>query len=100
MLLCTAVMVHEETGIAFIKHVEVMGPYVLGIGVLMISRIPFRSFKEFRTQSGHYLFFGSILLGFIVLAVGGPGGTILWCLLLFYVLSGLVRKIISMCSTM
>jgi CDP-diacylglycerol--serine O-phosphatidyltransferase len=95
MLLCTAVMAHEETGIAFIKRAEVMGPYMLVISVLMISRIPFRSFQKFESRLAQYLFFGSISLGFVLLAIGGPGGTILWCLLLFYVLSGAVGRGIS-----
>jgi CDP-diacylglycerol--serine O-phosphatidyltransferase len=98
MLLCTAVMAHKEIGLSFIKRAEVMGPYVLGVSLLMISTIPFRSFHEFRSRFAQYLFFGSILLGFVVLAAGGPGGVILWCLLLFYVFGGLLKKGISMCK--
>jgi hypothetical protein len=44
---------------------------------------------------GQLLFFGSIVGGFTTLALGGPGGAVLLCLLLTYVLSGLVKKVLS-----
>jgi hypothetical protein len=40
------------------------------------------------------LFFGSIVCGFTILALGGPGGAVLLCLLLTYVLDGLVKKVL------
>ncbi len=95
MLLCSAVMAHHETGLLFLKSVGFMGPYVFLIALLMISTIPFRSLKQFRTRFGQFLFFGSIIGGFTTLALEGPGGTILLCLLLVYVLSGLVKKMLS-----
>ena len=95
MLLCTVVMAHQETGLSFLKHVEFMGPCVLLIALLMMSKIPFRSFKQFRTRFGQFLFFGSIVGGFTILALGGPGGAVLLCLLLTYVLDGLVKKMLS-----
>jgi CDP-diacylglycerol--serine O-phosphatidyltransferase len=95
MLLCTVVMAHHETGLPFLKCVYFMGPYVVLIALLMISTIPFRSFKQFRTRFGQLLFFGSIVGGFTTLALGGPGGAVLLCLLLTYVLDGLVRKVLS-----
>jgi CDP-diacylglycerol--serine O-phosphatidyltransferase len=95
MLLCTVVMAYHETGLSFLKRVEFMGPYVLLIALLMISKIPFRSFKQFRTRFGQFLFFGAIAGGFTTLALGGPGGAVLLCLLLTYVLSGLVKKVLS-----
>jgi CDP-diacylglycerol--serine O-phosphatidyltransferase len=94
MLLCTVVMAHQETGLSFLIRVEFMSPYVLLIALLMISTIPFRSFKQFRTRFGKVLFFGSIVCGFSLLALGGPGGTVLLCLLLTYVLDGLVKKVL------
>ena len=95
MLLCTVVMAHHETGLSFLKRAEFMGPYVLLIALLMISAIPFRSFKQFRSSFGQLLFFGAIVGGFTTLALGGPGGAVLLCLLLTYVLSGLVKKMLS-----
>ena len=95
MLLCSIVMAHHETGLSFLKSVEFMGPYVFLIALLMISTIPFRSFKQFRTRFGQFLFFGSIIGGFTTLALGGPGGSVLLCLLLTYVLDGLVKKMLS-----
>ena len=95
MLLCSVVMAHHETGLSFLKSVEFMGPYVFLIALLMISTIPFRSFKQFRTRFGQFLFFGSIIGGFTTLTLGGPGGFVLLCLLLIYVLSGLVKKMLS-----
>jgi CDP-diacylglycerol--serine O-phosphatidyltransferase len=95
MLLCTVVMAHHEMGLSFLKRVEFMGPYLFLIALLMISKIPFRSFKQFRTRLGQFIFFGSIVGGFTTLAFGGPGGTVLLCLLLTYVLSGLLKKVLS-----
>jgi CDP-diacylglycerol--serine O-phosphatidyltransferase len=95
MLLCSVVMAHHETGLSFLKRVGFMGPYVFLIALLMISTIPFRSFKQFRTRFGQFLFFGSIIGGFTTLALGGPGGSVLLCLLLVYVLDGLVQKMLS-----
>jgi CDP-diacylglycerol--serine O-phosphatidyltransferase len=95
MLLCSVVMAHHETGLSFLKRVGFMGPYVFLIALLMISTIPFRSFKQFRTRFGQFLFFGSIIGGFTTLALGGPGGSVLLCLLLTYVLDGLVQKMLS-----
>ena len=88
-------MAHHETGLSFLKHVEFMGPYVFLIALLMISKIPFRSFKQLRTRFGHFFFFGSIIGGFTTLALGGPGGSVLLCLLLIYVLDGLLKKMLS-----
>ncbi len=93
MLLCSVVMAHHETGLSFLKSVEFMGPYLFLIALLMISTIPFRSFKQFRTRFGQFLFFGSIIGGFTTLSLGGPGGSVLLCLLLAYVLDGLVNLI-------
>ncbi len=93
MLLCSVVLAHHETGLSFLKRVEFIGPYVFLIALLMISTIPFRSFKQFRTRFGQFLFFGSIVCGFSLLALGGPGGTVLLCLLLTYVLDGIVKKV-------
>ena len=92
MLICTAVMTSHETGLSLLKHAAFMGPYVLAIGFLMVSTIPFRSFKRFRSKLGQFLFFGSIIAGFALLALRGPGGAVLFCLLLIYVISGLVKK--------
>ena len=99
MLLCSVVMAHHETGLSFLKRVEFMGPYVLLIALLMISTIPFSSFKHFRTRFGQFLFFGSIVAGFTTLVLGGPGGAILLCLLLTYVFSGLGKKMLSLIRT-
>ena len=96
MLICTAVMTYHETGLLFLKRAAFMGPYVLVIALLMVSTIPFRSFKGFRSRFGQILFFGSILAGYATLAFGGPGGAILLCLLCIYVISGLVKKVLNL----
>jgi phosphatidylserine synthase len=92
MLICTVVMTSHETGLLFLKRTAFMGPYVLAIGLLMVSKIPFRSFKRFRSKLGQFFFFGSIIAGFALLALRGPGGAVLFCLLLIYVISGLMKK--------
>ena len=96
MLICTVVMTYYEAGLLFLKHVGFMGPYMLFIALLMISTIPFRSFKQFRSRFGQFLFFGSVVAGFATLALGGPGGAVLLCLLLTYVISGLMKRGLAM----
>ena len=53
------------------------------------------SFKQFRTRSVKVLFFASIVGGFTILALGGPGGAVLLCLLLTYVFDGFLKKVLK-----
>ena len=89
LLLATVVMTHNELGLSWMREKVFVVPYVLVVALLMVSKIPFRSFKNFKTKVGPFVFGGSILGGLTLLALGGPGGTVLLSVLNWYVLSGL-----------
>ena len=92
-LLVTLVMAHQETGWEIFKSPIVVVPILLVSSGLMVSQIPFPSFKNFRNQFMRYGFFGSIVGGLLLLAGGGPGGFVRFSLLIGYVIYGLVASV-------
>lgn len=99
MLIATMVMVQQEFGWTFLKDPMFLSFALLAIGALMISSIPFRSFKGFRTRWGRFAFFGTIIGGYGLLLAGGPGGALLMATLLVYVLGGLLNALIQRLSS-
>ncbi len=94
-LLVTLVMAHQETGWGLFQSPVMVVPVLLVSSGLMVSQIPFPSFKNFRNQFIKYGFFGSIVGGLLLLAGGGPGGVVLFTLLIGYVLYGLARSVLD-----
>lgn len=92
-LLVTLVMAHQETGFALLRSPVVVVPLILVTSALMVSQIPFPSFKNFRNQTMKYGFFGTIAGGLLLLAVGGPGGTVLFLVMLGYIVLGLINAV-------
>ena len=88
MCVVTWSMASGETGLLVSGSGEAYGLCVLFLAGGMISSIPLPSFKSFKTQLGKIMFFGSILGGFTLLGVGGPGVTILFTILNLYILRG------------
>jgi len=88
-LTCIVMTAHEhEQAMAILRSVEVVVPVLLCASVLMISRVPFPSYKRFKRKSGMFAFYGTITTGLTILAFGGPGGTVLLGLLVLYLLVG------------
>ena len=91
--LLSLVMAHTETGWPILKSPVVIVPILIITSALMVSQIPFPSFKNFRNAAIRYTFFGSILGALVLLAVGGPGGTVMFFLVQAYIVFGLVRSV-------
>ncbi|MEE2960518.1 MAG: phosphatidylcholine/phosphatidylserine synthase [Myxococcota bacterium] len=91
MCVVTWIMASGETGLSVFGSGEAYCLYVLFLAGGMISSILLPSFKSFKTQLGQIMFFGSILSGFVLLGLGGPGGTTLFTILNLYILWGLLR---------
>lgn len=88
LLVAATVMTQIEWGFGILQHKGLLLGILLLTAFAMVSPLPYRSFKNFRTKAGRFIFFGSILSGLTLLIFKGPGGSILFALLLFYLVSG------------
>lgn len=89
LLLITVVMVYDELQFHVLRNQFFLMPYLLIVSALLVSKIPYRSFKSFQTRIGPFIFAGAILGGLTVLAFKGPGGAILLSVMIWYILAGL-----------
>jgi CDP-diacylglycerol--serine O-phosphatidyltransferase len=85
------VMMVEEWKLDSLRHPALVAALLLFAAGLMVSKVPFQSFKKFKTRWGMALFYGNVALGLLELAVGLPGGTHMFLLLNVYVGLGLYR---------
>ena len=97
LLVVTAVMAWHETGWAFFGNTGVLVGIVCLSAALMVVPIPFRSFKQFQSAGTRALYFGSIGGGLLLLALQLPGGTVLFGLMVLYVLQGLGSAVFARC---
>ncbi len=91
LYLCGFVMMAIEWDLDFLANRAYVVPVVVFAALLMVSKVPFPSFKKFKTRWGMVLFYGNIAAGLIELSVGLPGGTHLFALTNVYIFLGLVR---------
>ena len=89
LLPVTLVMTCYECDIPWLRDWRLASGFLLVSGVLMISKIPFPSYKQFRNRKSQLFYYGLIVFGLTVLSVGGPGGTILLGFMVGYVLLGI-----------
>ncbi len=89
LLVTTTVMMSFELGVPGLLRPGVMVPVLLISGLLGVSRVRFPSYKRFPSRFEQVLFYGSIAGGLTLLFLGGPGGTVLLGMLLWYVGRGL-----------
>ena len=99
LLVTTTVMTSCELEVAGLLTPSVMVPVLLISGVLGVVRVRFPSYKRFRSRFAQILFFGSIAGGLTLLALRGPGGTVLLMLILLYVSRGLLAAAVRRLRT-
>lgn len=88
LFVTTLVMTEQEAELPWLRSAPLLIAVVLVLAVLMVSRIPFPSYKRFRSRARQLAFFAAILSGLTLLVAGGPGGTVLHVLMLLYVVVG------------
>lgn len=88
LFVTTLVMTEHEVGLAWLRSTPLLVVVVLVLSLLMVGRIPFPSYKRFRSRPRQLAFFAAILAGLTLLVAGGPGGTVLHVLMLLYVVVG------------
>lgn len=91
LLVVTAIMTAHELGWSWLRAGGVLVPLLLVVSALMVSTIPFPAYKRFKSRARQGLFFGAIGGGVTTLLLGGPGGAVLFGLLLLYVVVGVGR---------
>ena len=78
LILASFVMMVEEWDLEPLQQPLVVAPILLFAAALMVSRIPFQSFKKFKTRWGMVLFYGNLVAGLLELAgllgLAGPPG--------------------------
>ena len=91
MLCVTMVMMSHELGIEQVRSPQIMASVMLVGAVLMVSRLPLPSYKRFPNRVQKVVFYGLIVAGLTMLALGEPGGTALLGFTLLYLLIGFWR---------
>ncbi|MCA9710557.1 MAG: CDP-diacylglycerol--serine O-phosphatidyltransferase [Myxococcales bacterium] len=91
MLVVTPVMMSHELGIEAVREPRIMASVMATAAVLMVSRLPLPSYKRFTSRARQVVFYGLIVGGLVMLALGRPGGTVLLGFTLLYLLGGLWR---------
>lgn len=96
LLLTTFTMTSQELEQPWMQSSALVVAFALVLAVLMVTTLPFPSYKRFRSRPRQLAFFASITAGLTLLIAGGPGASVLFGLLLLYVLvgtaTGLVRS--------
>lgn len=96
LLLTTLTMTARELDLPWLGTPALVVAVALILGALMVTTLPFPSYKKFKSRPRQLAFFASITAGLTLLIAGGPGGAVLFGLLLLYVMVGatlaLVRR--------
>lgn len=88
LFVTTLVMTEHEVGLTWLRSPALLLAVIVALGALMVSRIPFPSYKRFRSRLRQLAFFAAIMSGLTLLIAGGPGGTVLFALMVLYVVVG------------
>jgi CDP-diacylglycerol--serine O-phosphatidyltransferase len=95
LFLTTLSMTEREVGLEWLRNPALLIALALLLSVLMVSRIPFPSYKRFKSRARQLAFFAAIVSGLTLLIAGGPGGTVLFALMVAYVVVGSVMALVT-----
>ncbi len=94
LLPTTTVMVWHELDVTWLQQPAIALGLLLAAGVLMISTVRFPAYKSARSRATKVTFYGLMVLGVSMLALGLPGGTLLFALASGYTLYGLAKALL------
>jgi CDP-diacylglycerol---serine O-phosphatidyltransferase len=95
LFLTTLTMTEREVGLTWLRDPVLLIGFALLLSALMVSRIPFPSYKRFKSRARQLAFFAAIVSGLTLLIAGGPGGTVLFVLMVAYVVVGSALALIK-----
>ncbi len=95
LFLTTLSMTEREVGLEWLRTPALLIALLLLLSILMVSRIPFPSYKRFKSRARQIAFFAAIVSGLSLLIAGGPGGTVLFALMVAYVVVGSVLALVN-----
>lgn len=88
LFMTTLTMTEHEVGLGLLHHPALLLGSMLLVSALMVSTLPFPSYKRFKSRPRQLVFFAAITAGLTLLIAGGPGGTVLFALMALYVVLG------------
>ncbi len=91
----TLMMTSYELNLPELRSGPLFVAVSLVLTALMVSRIPFPSYKKFRSRPRQAVFFAAIAGGLTLLMTGGPGGAVLCALLCLYLVVGTISALWS-----
>lgn len=95
LFLTTLSMTAREVGLDWLRNPALLIGLAFLLSALMMSRIPFPSYKRFKSRPRQLAFFAAIVSGLTLLIAGGPGGTVLFALMVAYVVVGSALALIT-----
>ncbi len=95
LLPTTLVMASHELDLDALEQPIVFLPVLVGASILMVSRIPFGSYKRFRSRPRQIGFYATVAGGLTMLIFRLPGGAVLLVLLTAYVATGLMSTVLG-----
>jgi len=94
LTLVASLMAAQEVGADWLSTAAMSSGLLVATAVLMVTRIPVPSFKQWSSRWAPTLFFGLVAGGLLLLLIGGPGGTVLLSLLTFYIVRGVLLALL------
>jgi CDP-diacylglycerol--serine O-phosphatidyltransferase len=96
LFVTTLMMTSYELDQPWLRSAPLFIAVSLLLTALMVSRIPFPSYKKFKSRPRQAAFFIAIAGGVSLLIAGGPGGAVLCTLLTLYLVVGLISALMRL----